>query len=380
VVVFTTLSFFNTLRVPFSKLPKSLRDVLDALACMERVQEFLLEPDLHPELVSKEKKLAVDEHNVGITFRKASFSYGESGSLVLQDINLDVPAGSLMMVAGPVASGKTNLLRSILGDLTVRGGSATEPHSRAYVPQVPWTALGTVRENILFGKPYEEEWYNQVVHACALEPDFKLMPDGDKTWIGERGGNLSGGQKQRIALARAAYSRANLFVLDSPLSAVDMYTCQHIFKFCIQRIMLAGGGTVVLATHQTELFSFSDLLVVMKDGRQVFSGKYSFDGVKQYFPTLVDSSKAEESLPPAPEKLSKEQMTLVNNKVLPKLKPKLSLPLESVLSEKSKKKTLAQQKQNIYGWYFGMMGLGIFATSVSFPFLALTHCSFSCCN
>jgi ABC-type multidrug transport system fused ATPase/permease subunit len=139
VVVFTTLSFFNTLRVPFSKLPKSLRDVLDALACAQRIQDFLLEPDLHPELVNEEKLGQQDEHEKGINFHGASFSYGETGSLVLSNINLNVKAGSLMMVAGPVASGKSNLLKSILGDLTVRGGSATESHSRAYVPQVPWT-------------------------------------------------------------------------------------------------------------------------------------------------------------------------------------------------------------------------------------------------
>jgi ABC-type multidrug transport system fused ATPase/permease subunit len=106
------------------------------------------------------------------------------------------------------------------------------------VPQIPWTALGTVRDNILFGKPYDEAFYRKVLHACALEPDLRIMADGDQTWIGERGGNLSGGQKQRIALARAAYSRANLYVLDSPLSAVDMYTCQHIFKHCIQDMMI----------------------------------------------------------------------------------------------------------------------------------------------
>jgi ABC-type multidrug transport system fused ATPase/permease subunit len=95
------------------------------------------------------------------------------------------------------------------------------------------------------------------------------MADGDKTWIGERGGNLSGGQKQRIALARAAYSGAKLYVLDSPLSAVDMYTCQHIFKFCVEDLMIGSGGTVVLATHQTELFSMSDHLVVMEGGMTV---------------------------------------------------------------------------------------------------------------
>jgi ABC-type bacteriocin/lantibiotic exporter with double-glycine peptidase domain len=149
VVVFTTLSFFNTLRVPFSKLPKSLFDVLEALAAMERVQDLLLEPELHPEL----DRGPLDRHKEstkGIIFSNAAFSYGTAAQLVLTNINLSVPAGSLMMVTGPVASGKSNLLKSMLGDLTLRGGSCSESHSRAYVPQVPWTELGTVRQNITF--------------------------------------------------------------------------------------------------------------------------------------------------------------------------------------------------------------------------------------
>jgi ATP-binding cassette, subfamily C (CFTR/MRP), member 1 len=358
VLVFTTLSFFNTLRVPFSKLPKSLRDVLDALAALERVQDLLLEPELHPEL--EHEKGAFDSHKEsqkGIVFSSASFSYGATAQTVLTNINLNVPAGSLMMVAGPVASGKSNLLKSILGDLTLRGGSCTESHSRAYVPQVPWTALGTVRQNITFGKPYDEAWYNQVVHACALEPDFKLMPDGDLTWIGERGGNLSGGQKQRIALARAAYSKASLYVLDSPLSAVDMYTCQHIFKFCIQDIMVASGGTVVLATHQTELFPLSSILVVMQGGKQVYCDKYKYSAVKAFFPNLVETADQVSH----DHKLSSQQMTLVTNqrtRSSKELKPKLSMPLKYVLEPDA---SAAKKKSSIYNWYFGKMGWCIFS-------------------
>jgi ABC-type multidrug transport system fused ATPase/permease subunit len=262
VVIFTTLSFFNTLRVPFSKLPKSLRDVLDAFYSMERIQDFLLEPDLAME--GKRKEVESVSASQGIVFRNVSLSYGHDAKILMSNLNLNIPHGSLMMVAGPVASGKSNLLKSILGDLTVRAGSCLTSSSKAYVPQTPWTALGTVRDNIVFGKPFDDALYRTVLHACALEPDLKIMADGDETWIGERGGNLSGGQKQRIALARAAYSRAELYVLDSPLSAVDMYTCQHIFKYCIQELMIGGGGTVVLATHQTELFSMSDHLVVME--------------------------------------------------------------------------------------------------------------------
>jgi len=208
VTVFTTLSFFNTLRVPFSKLPKSLWDVMDGFISINRIEHFLLEPELHSELATKNKK--ADESCMGIVFSNASFSYGPHAMDILININLNIPHGSLMMVAGPVASGKSNLLKSILGDLTIREGSSPKSHSRAYVPQMPWTALGTVRDNILFGKPYDEALYRKVLHACALEPDLKLMDNGDHMWIGEQGGNLSGGQKQRIALARAAYSCADL--------------------------------------------------------------------------------------------------------------------------------------------------------------------------
>ncbi len=100
------------------------------------------------------------------------------------------------------------------------------------------------------------------------------MSEGDRTYIGERGGNLSGWQKQHIVLARAAYSRADVNVLDSPLSAVDMHTCQHIFCHCIQDMMLALGATVVLATHQTELFPHASTLAVMGSGRILYSGGY----------------------------------------------------------------------------------------------------------
>jgi ATP-binding cassette, subfamily C (CFTR/MRP), member 1 len=159
VVVFTALSFFNTLRVPFSKLPKSLRDVLDGISCLERIQAFLLEPDL-PSKDASEEKLAGRVQ--GIRMEKASLSYGLDAKLVLSNISLNIPQGSLVMVAGPVASGKSNLLKSMLGELTLRSGACSVPASKAYVPQTPWTALGTVRDNIVFGKEFDDDLYHQV--------------------------------------------------------------------------------------------------------------------------------------------------------------------------------------------------------------------------
>ena len=80
----------------------------------------------------------------------------------------------------------------------------------AFVPQQAWIQNLTVRENILFGRPYDRDFYRKVIEACALSPDLKQLPAGDKSELGERGLNLSGGQKQRISLARAVYSNADV--------------------------------------------------------------------------------------------------------------------------------------------------------------------------
>ena len=354
VVVFTSLSFFNTLRVPFSKLPKSLRDVLDGISCLERIQDFLLEPELA--FADKKDEIGSQSHQ-GIMFRNASLSYGRGAGLVLSNINLNVPAGSLMMVAGPVASGKSNLLKSILGDLTVREGVCFVSPSKAYVPQAPWTALGTVRENILFGKDYDEVHYKKVLHACALETDLKIMEDGDQTWIGERGGNLSGGQKQRIALARAAYSRADLYVLDSPLSAVDMYTCQHIFKHCIRDIMIGGGGTVVLATHQTELFAMSDHLVVMADGKTAYNAKYTFNGIKHLFPNFCGDVESDDSAASQKVVVKPSKALQVTNKVADKIEHPPHEPEEHGIH------LADDDKRSYYLWYLHQLGVGMFVAA-----------------
>jgi len=371
VAVFTSMSFYNTLHVPFSKLPKSLRDVLDAISSMERIQSFLLEPDLALATQSEERG-RVDHQ--GITFRNASLSYGQEGKIILNNINLNIPQGSLVMVAGTVASGKSNLLKSILGDLTIRSGTCMVSASKAYVPQTPWTALGMVRDNILFGLPFDEAFYRRVINACALEPDLKIMANGDQTWIGERGGNLSGGQKQRIALARAAYSRAKLYVLDSPLSAVDMYTCQHIFKLCIKELMIGAGGTVILATHQTELFSMSDHLLVMQENKIVYNDKYAYHGIKHLFPNFAGADEVTEPVQSKKDlKLSDHKhsqdllehpdhcVKTTHDAVMPE-KPHaaMSPPVEIA---KQMVPVAEEEKEGIYMWYIKKIGVCLFTTA-----------------
>jgi ABC-type histidine transport system ATPase subunit len=133
------------------------------------------------------------------------------------------------------------------------------------------------------------EWYAlggpENADVVDDERDLELLDEGDLTLLGERGMNLSGGQRQRIAIARAVYARANIAFLDSPLSAVDAYTSQHIFRHCIQGIMLHGDAdaraTVVLVTHQIEHRQHAGLELQLVLRQRFFTGLYL--GVGQLF-------------------------------------------------------------------------------------------------
>ena len=121
----------------------------------------------------------------------------------------------------------------MLGEIHKFSGSININGSISYVPQQSWIQQTTVRQNILFGKPYNEGFYNKCLEACALIADVALFPDGDETELGEKGINLSGGQKQRISLARAVYSDSDIYLLDDPLSAVDTKVGKHLFDSVI---------------------------------------------------------------------------------------------------------------------------------------------------
>lgn len=102
--------------------------------------------------------------------------------------------------------------------------------SIAYVSQNSWIQSGTIRDNILFGKPMDKTKYEEAIRACALDKDISSFSHGDLTEIGQRGLNMSGGQKQRIQLARAVYNDADTYLLDDPFSAVDAHTAATLFN------------------------------------------------------------------------------------------------------------------------------------------------------
>ena len=156
--------------------------------------------------------------------------------------------GDFLTVVGQVGCGKTSLLYSIMEETILQKGTSKIEGSIAYVEQEPFIFSGSVKNNILFGLPYEKERFERTIMVSQLTKDIELLGKGVETTIGERGINVSGGQKARISLARAVYSNADIILLDDPLSAVDPEVANKIFKECIKDTL--KDKIVILVTHQ----------------------------------------------------------------------------------------------------------------------------------
>uniref|UniRef100_A0AAR2LIF8 ATP-binding cassette sub-family C member 5 n=1 Tax=Pygocentrus nattereri TaxID=42514 RepID=A0AAR2LIF8_PYGNA len=202
--------------------------------------------------------------------------------------------GNLLGVCGNVGSGKTSLISSILEQMHLQSGSVSANGTFAYVSQQAWIFHGTVRDNILMGEPFDQERYDQVIHACSLSPDLAILPYGDHTEIGERGLNLSGGQKQRVSLARAVYSKRDIFLLDDPLSAVDAHVGKHIFEECIKKEL--RGKSVILVTHQLQYLEFCDEILLLENGEIKEAGTHrTLMKAKGRYAQLITNFQLEQS-------------------------------------------------------------------------------------
>ena len=206
----------------------------------------------------------------------------------LRNLTVTIGAGELVAVVGTVGCGKSSFLSAILGEMEpINNSKVYIPHDESekdtfvsYCNQTPWVVNDTLRGNILFGRVYDEERYQQVVQACALIDDLNILPAGDMTEIGERGINLSGGQKARISLARALYSKSSkLILLDDPLSAVDAHVGEHLFENAIVGDV-CSEATRILVTHHVHFLPRCDKVIFIEGGEIKHFGKYS-DLVKQ---------------------------------------------------------------------------------------------------
>jgi len=195
----------------------------------------------------------------------------------LADIDFAIPKGQLWAVVGSVGCGKSALVSSILGELSkvANGGRVLVNGRIAYVPQSAWVLNASLKRNTTFageahgvGKGMTDEekeaLYQKVVDVCQLRQDLEQLPSGDQTEIGERGINLSGGQKQRVSIARAAYSDADVFLFDDPLSALDAEVGKAIFEGCIRKHL--AGKTRILVTNALQYLQDCDGIIWLEAG------------------------------------------------------------------------------------------------------------------
>uniref|UniRef100_A0A8C8CAB1 ABC-type glutathione-S-conjugate transporter n=1 Tax=Oncorhynchus tshawytscha TaxID=74940 RepID=A0A8C8CAB1_ONCTS len=267
--VFVSMALINILKTPLSQLPFAMSTTMQAIVSLKRLGKYLCSEELKDDNVAK-----APLNGEGVLIDNGTFSWTKEGPPCLKRINVRVPQGSLVAVVGHVGSGKSSLLSAMLGETEKRSGSVSIKGSVAYVPQQAWIQNATVQDNVMFGREKQKTWYQRVLDACALLPDLEILPAGDSTEIGEKGLNLSGGQKQRVSLARAVYRKADVYLLDDPLSAVDAHVGQHIFDKVIGPKGVLRDKTRVLVTHGMSFLPQADLILVLVDGEITESGSY----------------------------------------------------------------------------------------------------------
>ena len=304
--VFMLLSFMGVIKLRGTlNMTYGLMVTYDAYVSLGRIEEFLLLENLLKASESDESNEPQQKAKITLTNQSPSYlkkeeenmekvslsrqatelgptilcvsnlSYAKThreDEFILEDINFFAPSKSLTVITGPVGSGKSTLLSAIAGEISNASGTIDYQGSVIYLPQTAWVFSGMIKENILFGQPFEESKYERIIDVCALKEDFQRLPDGDQTVVGERGEVLSGGQQARVSLARAVYAEGDIYLLDDPLSAVDFKVGQHIFNKCIKDLL--GDKIVLFASHQQQHMENADQVIVVYKGRVLDKGSF----------------------------------------------------------------------------------------------------------
>jgi ATP-binding cassette subfamily C (CFTR/MRP) protein 1 len=300
-IVFPSLALFNLLNFPLMVLPNVITNIIEAFVAVERLTSYLLADELQPDAVRIEDSVAeVGEESVRI--KDGTFKWNKNDTQnTLEDINFSANKGELSCVVGRVGAGKSSFLQALLGDLYKTQGEVVIRGRTAYVAQTPWITNGSVKENITFGFRFDPHFYEQTIKACALIDDFATLPSGDDTLVGERGISLSGGQKARVSLARAVYARADIYIMDDVLSAVDQHVGRHIIDNVLGQKGLLAGKTRILATNSIPVLREADFLILIKDQKIAEKGTYEqLVAMKGEVANIVKTSSTEESPPPSP--------------------------------------------------------------------------------
>jgi len=297
--LFTSLSLIQLLATPLVQTFQVLPIMAASLGCLQRIQKFLLAESRsdhrievstldagrrshpHPDQFSSDviamENLRPKVPN-GITsnggsevilVRNGTFGWKHDAP-VISDVNIAIRQSEVAILIGPIASGKSTLLKALLGETeSSKGFVFVSSTDFAFCDQTPWLINASIKKNIIGFADFDENWYNNVVHASALEEDLAIFAKGDETLIGSAGITLSGGQKQRVAIARAVYARKTVALFDDVFSGFDRITEQIVFHriFGPQGLLRLHGTTVILATHNQSLLRFADRVFELEGGK-----------------------------------------------------------------------------------------------------------------
>ncbi|CAG9322899.1 unnamed protein product [Blepharisma stoltei] len=290
-VTFVTLSTLLILQDSLQEVPYILTSLILCFVSIKRVQKFLD--------VSELRQLPK-----GDTVEIKNCSFECEGKTLLNCINLNLKKNEFIAIVGPVGSGKSSLLNAIMGELKVESGEICVNDQIAYAPSLEsWLQNDSLRNNILFGKPYNESWYMKVIDACCLSQDISSLPDKDFTEIGEKGINLSGGQKARVCLARAVYADKEIYLLDDPLSSVDNFVANSIMNNCF--LNLLSNKTRILVTHRLNILDKVDRIIVLEDGK---ISQISEPATLSIQESLIEKDNSEpQEIPHEPKKLIEDE-------------------------------------------------------------------------
>jgi ATP-binding cassette subfamily B protein len=279
------LMFFYSLLLnmlgPLERLAAVNVEVQEALVAVDRVGEIL---DLEVEKLAGPSQERFTSLETGIRLEDVRFRYGARDD-VLQGVDMEIPAGSTVAIVGESGSGKTTLLKLLQGFYTPTGGRmlldgldmrdysiASIRERTGVVSQEPWIFNGTIRDNILFGRPDATSGeIAEAVRAAGLNEFVDGLPERYETRLGERGANLSGGQRQRLAIARALVRNPEILIFDEATSHLDTRTESAV------RDNLHGalvGKTVVVVAHRLSTIRHADRIFLLEGGRIAESGRH----------------------------------------------------------------------------------------------------------
>lgn len=275
------LSYANQYTKPFNEISGVVTELQNALACAERIFNLIEEEPQVPEVFD-----AAELNNVSgnVELKEVYFSYTSDKKLI-EDFNLKVEPGQRVAIVGPTGCGKTTIINLLMrfydvnsGSIQVEGKDIQNVTRRSLrssygmVLQETWLKAGTIRENLIMGKPdATEEEMIEAAKAAHAHSFIKRLPQGYDTVIGEEGGSLSAGQKQLLCIARVMLCLPPMLILDEATSSIDTRTEMKI-QNAFAKMM--KGRTSFIVAHRLSTIQEADIILVMKDGKIMEQGNH----------------------------------------------------------------------------------------------------------